>query len=167
MNTSRFYIDVPGEETLTRGDAVEHREYGPMVVDGIRIGSSYKRVTLALEQGPESLQLTGEDVREARAETLHSNPAELYGGETRYTHEGISINGVAIEATITVEGTPDTAAEGVAAHIVNAAVRAMEAVRDGRPPSECAGTYDLDWETIIGNLNHDARLVDFAERDSQ
>lgn len=167
MSASEFQIELPEEGALTKGDVVVHADYGPMLVDELRVGPNYKRVTLASELGPEALQLTGEELRDAWGETLAGDPAVLHNGETRYTHDTITIEGVNIDVSLTVEGKPEPAAEAVDAHIVDAAARGLEAIRDGKPPSECEGAYEIDWDTILDNIDRDATLADFEDGDSE
>jgi hypothetical protein len=161
--STKFRIDVPDGDPLTRNATVMHRDHGPMHVDEIRVGSSYKRVTLTADMGPEALQMTGEDLCEEWGETIHADPAELDDGKTRYTKEFSSTDDE-IEVTIEAAG-PEDRTDPVMAHLHDQVVRALRAVENHEPPAECDGVYEIDWETIFGKLE-EGKLEDYEDGDA-
>lgn len=50
-----------------------------------------------------------------------------------------------VEVTLATEGD-EIAMESVHMHVHDAAVRAMQALIEERPPDECEGYIDIDWD---------------------
>jgi hypothetical protein len=148
---SKFEIEVDDETTLQRDSMVEHAEHGPMRVDSIRVGAYNKTAELKSELGPIGLELTEEDLQEEWGETIHSDPAELYEkGTRRVENNGISVDDSDIEVSVKAAGVPGGHVEAVQMHAVDQIIRALQAVRDGKPPEECEGAeFRIDWETVL------------------
>jgi hypothetical protein len=166
MSAEKFAIDVPDGEPLSKGDLVEHREHGPMHINEITVGPYRKRVTLISELGPNALQLSDDNIREAWGETIHTDLEELYSDSMRVSREGVSVDDLDISVDITIDGSPEWAIQAVDAHVVDAAVRAMEAVRDGHPPEDSEGAIELEWDTVLENHHDEPTLADFEDGDS-
>jgi len=146
---SKFQIEVDGETTLRRDDTVAHAEYGPMHVDQITISALGKRARLAadLREDGMSIELTEEEIQEQWGEMLALDPFALDDGKTRYKKEFASKDDE-IEVTIKAAG-PEDDVEPVMAHLHDQIVRVLQAVEDQKPPEECEGMYDIDWQAIF------------------
>jgi hypothetical protein len=166
MSAEKFAIDLPDGDPLSKGDLVEHREHGPMHVDDIRVGPYRKNVMLVSELGPSALKLSGDDIREQWGESIHTDPEQLYDDSMRVSREGVSVEDLDISVDITIDGSPEWAMQAVDAHILDAAVSALEAVRDGNPPTESEGVYDIDWDAVLENHDGDMTLREFEDGDS-
>jgi len=140
-----FAVELPDGDSIETGHVIEHVEYGPMVVDEVRLGSKYKRVRLQAELGPEGLTLTGDEVRERWGKTLHDDPQEI--ATPRVGFEGIGLpERASPEADLTVSGADMEPVELVAMHARAEIVRAMEAVAQGIHPDEVDVGATVDWE---------------------
>jgi len=146
----KFAVEVNEEVTLRRDSMVEHAEHGPMRVDSIRVGPHSKTVEFKSEMGPVGLDLSAEDIREQWGETIAQDPFDLHEpGTAKISNSGISVEGSEIEVDITVSG-PEDDAEMVHMHSVDQIVRALQGVRDEKPPWESeGGGYEIDWETVF------------------
>ena len=154
----KFTVEVSNEHSLRRDSTVEHKEHGPMSVDSVRVGPSHKTMLLKSELGPEALELSGNEIRDAWGETIHVDPMELYSGETRVGTEGISIEGVDVEASMTVEGKPERAVELAYIHAKDEFVRALQAFETGAMPADCEGTdTSVNWVQFVENEERDER----------
>lgn len=155
-STTKFEVEIDEETTLRSDDLVEHVEYGPMVVSGIRVGPFQKTVGLKSELGPEGLELSDEEIREQWGERLHDDPVELYEDTFRASNEGISVDGLDVEMSISTEGDQDVA-ELAHMHVLDEAVRALQALRDECDPNQADGAgFAVDWEGLFEGAENDA-----------
>lgn len=146
---SRFEIEIDEEISIGRDDIVAHSEHGPMVVDRITIGTHGKRARLMAELREDrmSVELTGDEIREAWGETLALDPFELTDVKTKFSQDLASKDGE-IEITLKVAG-PEEDAEPVMAHLHDQAVRVLGAIENQKPPEECDGSFNINWDGIF------------------
>jgi len=144
----KFEIEINEKITLHRGSIIEHIDHGPMRIDSILAGPHHKTADLKSELSPHGLELTGDELREQWSETIAQDPADLHDpGTARFQNTGVSAEGSDIEVDLTVKG-PEKDAETVLIHTVDQTVRAIQAVRDENPPSDCEGAgFGINWET--------------------
>lgn len=144
-----FQIEVGEETTLRRDDTVAHAEYGPMHVDQITISPHSKRARLMAELREDrmSIELTEEEIQDGWGETLAADPFELDDGKTRYKKEFASKDDE-IEVTIKAAGSEDDV-QPVMAHLHDQVIRVLHAMENQRPPEECEGMYDIEWNAIF------------------
>lgn len=155
-SATKFEVEIDEETTLSRDDLVEHVEYGPLVVSSVQVGPFQKTVEMWSERGPEGLKLSGDEIREQWGEKLHYDPVELYENTFRAFNEGISVDGLDVEMSISTEGDEDVA-ELAHVHALDEAVRAMQAIRDECDPNQTDGAgYAVDWEGVFEEDEGDA-----------
>lgn len=146
---SKFKIEVDEETTLRRDDTIAHAEYGPMHVDQITISAHGKRARLMAELREDrlSIELTEEEIQGRWGETLAADPLKLDDGKTRYQKEFASKDDE-IEVTLKAAG-PEDDVQPVMAHLHDQAVCVLQAMESQKPPEECEGMYNIDWESIL------------------
>jgi hypothetical protein len=148
-----FEIEINDDVTLRRDSMIEHAEHGPMFVDSVAVGPHEKEAELKAERSSIGLTLTGEQLREMWGETIAQDPFELHEpGTQRINAEDITEDGSGVEVDLTVDG-PQEAAEAVYMHALDQTKRAIQAVNNGKEPSECHGIdVEIDWDKLAEEL---------------
>lgn len=149
-DAASFAIEIEGH-TLQSGSTLAHEDYGPMVVDHIQVGASQKTALLTSELGPEALECSAEELRAMWGETIHVDPMAIQ--QPTVTFGGLSVEGLDIEAELSVSGDTDfERVERVAIHAREQLVRAMQAERDHSHPADCEGTAaSVDWDAVVAS----------------
>lgn len=63
---------------------------------------------------------------------------------------GVTIDGMDVEFLLETQGEPERHVELVHMHAQNAAVQAMQALRDGKRPEACDGMgYSVNWDGVL------------------
>lgn len=149
FDMSRFDVEVTDETTLSKRDTVEHADHGPMSVEQVSIGPTYKRIRLQsqIREDGLSIELTEDELRDAWGEKIHTDPMEVHDAGTVSYSKALASKDDAIEISIEVSG-PEDNAEPVMAHLDDQAVRALKAMEHEKAPEDCEGKYEIDWERI-------------------
>jgi len=156
FDMSRFDVEVTDEVTLSKRDTVEHADHGPMSVDQVSIGPTFKRIRLQsqIREDGLSIELTEDELRDAWGETIHIDPMQVHDAGTASFSKEFSSRDDAIDISIEVSGPQDDA-EPVMAHLDDQAVRVLQAMEKKTAPEECDGRYNIDWEGVHSDGDDD------------
>lgn len=145
----RFQIEIDDETTLRRDDTLAHKKYGPMHVAGITISAFGKRARLQADMREDglSIEMTEEEMQEAWGETLASTPMALDDGKTWY-EKNFASKDDEIKVTLEAEG-PEDDVQPVMAHLHDQTIRVLQAMENEKPPEDCEGMYEIDWDGIF------------------
>jgi hypothetical protein len=80
-------------------------------------------------------------------------------GTTSYQKDFSSTDGE-VQVTLSVSG-PEDRAEPAMAFLDDRVYRVLEALEERKPPEECDGRYDIDWDAVFEKVHGGANLDDF------
>lgn len=78
---SAFDVELPDGSVLGTDATLEHTHYGALTVSTRRRTPSHTKILFRIEGAEDRLfvEFTGEEIREQWGETIHDDPAVLYG----------------------------------------------------------------------------------------